>query len=90
MLKLLGKPWWHFVLHVALGALIAFIIAATAEQQILPAMMGVISAAIAKEATDMMDNRDDLISASQDVLEWVLGGLLLTLGLGMYQWMHLL
>lgn len=88
MLRILGKPWWHFVLHVALGAFIAFIIAATAEQQWLPALLGVISAAIAKEATDMIDSRDTIISAAGDVFEWVLGGILLSLALGIAHGMH--
>lgn len=90
MLKILGKPWWHFALHVILGGFIAFIIAATAEGQILPALLGVISAAIAKEATDMIDARDTLVSASQDVLEWVLGGLLFAAALGTYHGITLL
>lgn len=90
MLNILGKPWWHFALHVAFGALIAFIISATAQQQALPAMLGVISAAIAKEATDIIDARDDLISASGDVIEWVLGGFLWVFALALYHGLILL
>lgn len=88
MLKILGKPWWHSIAHMALGAFICFIIAATAEQQILPALLGVISAAIAKEATDMIDQRDTLVSASEDVIEWVIGALVMGLGLSIHNWIH--
>lgn len=90
MLKILHKPWWHFAIHVLLGALIAFIISATAEQQALPSILGVITAAIAKEATDMIDERDTLISASEDVMEWVLGGLLFIFVMSIRTWIHAL